>query len=114
RFLKQFSSSQPLMLILDDLLAGDRSSLLLLRFLAQDIRTARLLVVATYREAESTQSTDVVELLADLLRDGYLLSLRALERDEVGRLIAEIAGVTPWAGKVEAIHEATGGNPLFV
>src|SRR5690606_38134065 len=37
-----------------------------------------------------------------------------LDREEVGSLIAEIAGVSPCPSKVRAVHEATGGNPLFV
>lgn len=114
RFLKRASSVQPLMLILDDLLAGDRSSLLLLRFLAREVPTAHLLLIATYRDSEATRSQEVIEVLADLLREGFLLSLGKLDQAEAGRLIAEITGVTPWMGKVAAIHEATGGNPLFV
>jgi hypothetical protein len=114
RFLKQLATIQPLVLFLDDLLAGDCPSLLLLRFLAREVRAARLLVVATYRDAEAMHSAEAVEVVGDLIREGYLLTLRGLDRDEVGQLIAEVAGVVPWKDKVTAIHEATGGNPLFV
>ncbi len=114
RFLKQAASIQPLVLILDDLLAGDRPSLLLLRFLAREVRASHLLVVATHRDAQATQSPEDVEVLADLVREGYVLNLQGLSREGVGHLIEEIAGVVPWKGKVAAIHEATGGNPLFV
>jgi tetratricopeptide (TPR) repeat protein len=114
RFLKQVSSIHPLVLILDDLLAGDRPSLLLLRFLAREVRASHVLVVATYREVEATRSPEAVEVLADLIRECRQLNLRGLDREEVGRLIAQLSGTEPWEGKVAAIHETTGGNPLFV
>ncbi|HSL71718.1 MAG TPA: AAA family ATPase, partial [Longimicrobiales bacterium] len=114
RFLKQASSTTPLVLLLDDVLAGDRPSLQLLRFLARDVRASRILVVATHRDSGPPQSGEAVELLADLVREGHVLNLRGLDRTEVGRLIAEVSGVAPWKGTVSAIHEATAGNPLFV
>ena len=114
RFLKGASSLQPLVVILDDLLAGDRPSLLLLRFVAKDVRASRLMLVATYRDAEATRSPEVLEVLGDLVREGSALGLRGLSREDVGRLIAHTAGVEPWEGKVAAIAEATAGNPLFV
>jgi hypothetical protein len=114
RLLKHVSSTVPLVLILDDFLAGDRPSLRLLRFIARDIRAARILVVATYRDVESGRSSEAVEVLAELVREGYVLDLRGFDESEVGRLIAEESGVAPWHGKVAAIHQATGGNPLFV
>ena len=114
RFLKEASSVQPMVLVLDDLLAGDRPSLLLLRFLATDVRDSHLLVVVTHRDAEATRLPEAAELLASLVREGHLLGLRGLNREEVGRLIAQLSGTEPAEGKVAAIHQATGGNPLFV
>jgi tetratricopeptide (TPR) repeat protein len=114
RFLKHLASTVPLVLVLDDILVGDRPSLQLLRFLARDVRSARMMVLATYRDTEVSQSPETVEVISDLVREGHVLNLNALDRAEVGRLIADVAGVTPWPGTVAAIHEATGGNPLFV
>jgi hypothetical protein len=114
RFLKKASAIHPVLLILDDLLSGDRPSLLLLRSLAREVRTSRLLVVATYRDVEATRSPEAVEVLADLVREGHLLSLRGLDREDVRRLIGQLSKTEPWEGKVAAIHETTGGNPLFV
>jgi tetratricopeptide (TPR) repeat protein len=114
RFLKQASAMHPLVLVLDDLLAGDHPSLLLLRFLAQEVRDSRLMIVATCRDGEASESPETLEVMADLLRAGRLITLRGLERGQVSRLIAQIAETEPWSGKVAAIHETTGGNPLFV
>lgn len=114
RFLKHAASAVPLVLILDDVLVGDQPSLQLLRFLARDVRSSRILVVATYRDTEVNQSPETVAVISDLVREGHVLNLNALDRTEVGRLVADVSGVTPWPGTVAAIHEATGGNPLFV
>jgi predicted ATPase len=52
RFLAEASSERPILVVLDDLHAGDEPSLLLLRFLGDVLAEARILVVASYREAE--------------------------------------------------------------
>ena len=109
------SSAQPLVLVLDDLFDADRSSLLLLRFLVRDVRKSRMLVVATYREAEpASPSPEAEDVLAALAREGTVIGLRGLDREEVGRLVEEVSGTLPAPAKVSAIHEATEGNPLFV
>ncbi len=51
-FLKNGSHSQPLMLVLDDLHWADKSSLLLLEFLALEIAGSSLLVIGTFRDVE--------------------------------------------------------------
>lgn len=115
RYLAQSSRARPLVLVLDDLHDADRPSHHLLRFLAHDVRTRRMLVVATYREvSDGARPPDDVDVLADLVREGQVLTLRGLDRDEVERLIEQTAGVTPWDGQAVAINEATRGNPLFV
>jgi hypothetical protein len=47
---RRAASAQPMLLILDDLHAADEPSVVLLQFLARELRGARLLVVATCRE----------------------------------------------------------------
>ena len=49
-----------------------------------------------------------------LVREGQLLKLRGLDRDEVKGLIEVLSGVAPSQAKVAAVHERTEGNPLFV
>ena len=113
-YLTNASSAQPLVLILDDLHDADHSSLLLLRFLVGDVRTSRMLVGATYREAEPVPSSEAEDVLAALAREGTVIGLRGLDREEVGRLVEEVSGTVPAPAKVSAIHVATEGNPLFV
>src|SRR5262249_49686538 len=48
------------------------------------------------------------------IRDGSALELPGLSREDVGRLVEQVAGTAAVTAKVNAIHEATEGNPLFV
>src|SRR5262249_54802855 len=48
-FLKAIAASQPILIVLDDLHAADEASLLLLRFLTQEIQDSGLLIAAAYR-----------------------------------------------------------------
>ncbi len=114
KFLKNAASARPVVLVLDDLFASDRASILLLQFLVGEIRTSPMLVVVTDRAVGQVQASETVEALADLVREGQVLRLQGLERDEVRRLVKDASGIVPWDGKVAAIHEATDGNPLFV
>jgi len=76
--LKKASSARPLLLILDDLHAADDASLLLLQFLARDLRSARLLVVGIYREVEAARQPGVGTAVGDLVREGQLINLQGL------------------------------------
>jgi predicted ATPase len=62
-FLAAASHNQPIMLILDNLHGADKSSLLLLEFLAQETVQSRLLVVGTYRDVEVSRQHPLFETL---------------------------------------------------
>ena len=113
-FLKRAAAAQPSVLILEDLHAADDPSLLLLRYLARDLRNAGLLVVGTYRDVEVWRSPGIGESLGELVRDGHLMTLRGLARDDVKGLIGDLVGAAPSESTVQAVHETTEGNPLFV
>ena len=51
-FLRNASASRPLVLVLDDLHAADAPSLLLLRFLARELGSTRMLVLGAYRDVD--------------------------------------------------------------
>src|SRR6266487_484695 len=113
-FFKQAATARPLLLILDDLHAADDPSMLLLQFLARDLRGARLLVVGTYRDMEAERPLGLGAAVGDLVRGGHLATLRGLDREDVRGLIEGLSGVVPSDTKIAAIYEATEGNPLFV
>jgi AAA ATPase domain len=113
-FFKRAASAQPLLLILDDLHAADDASLLLLQFLARDLRGVRLLVVGTYRDVDAGRPWGLGDAVGQLVREGQLLNLRGLDRRDVKALIEALSGGVPSEAEVAAVHQATEGNPLFV
>lgn len=114
RFLKNASQAQPLVLVLDDLHDADRPSLLLLQYLVSDIPGSRMLVLATHRDVEAAPAAEVGDLLAVLARRGTMQGLRGLDREQVGGLVEQVSGAVALPEDVNAIYEATEGNPLFV
>jgi hypothetical protein len=111
--LKRAGGTEPLLLVLDDLHWADRSSLSLLRFVAGELRDARLLVLGTYRDVELGRSP-AAEPLAKLAGRARHLTLGGLAQDDVAELLALTAGTRPDADLAVAVHRRTGGNPLFV
>jgi tetratricopeptide (TPR) repeat protein len=111
---KQAALVQPLLLVLDDLHAADDPSMLLLEFLARDLRGVRLLVLGTYRDVAVDRPEGIGDAIGPLVREGQLVNLGGLDRNAVKNLIEALSGVEPSEAKVAAVHEATEGNPLFV
>lgn len=112
--LKRASSVQPLLTVLDDLHAADPASLLLLRFVARDLRGQGSLVIATYRDIEAQRRADVAEALGELIREGPSIRLRGFGRAEVRRFMESLTGTAAAEDDVSRMGEATGGNPLFI
>jgi tetratricopeptide (TPR) repeat protein len=114
--LRRASDERPLVLVLEDIHAADAPSLLLLQFVAAEIGTSRVLVVATYRDTELARDQPLRASLSELARIHGItkMSLSGLEPLDVGRYIESIAGRPPPAELVGSIHQETEGNPLFV
>jgi tetratricopeptide (TPR) repeat protein len=115
-FLKAASSSQPIVVVLDDLHWADKPSLLLLQFIARELTGARLLLLGTYRDVELSRQHPLAETLGDLNREhlfGRIL-LRGLTEEDVGKFIEMTSGIKPPTDLVRAVHTQTEGNPLFV
>ena len=115
-FLKNAARSRPLMLVLDDLHWADRSSLLLLEFLAQEIENSPLLLAGAHRDVEVTRSHPLSQTLGSLVREQLFrrVQLDGLTRQEVGQLVQGNAGITLTPVAEEAVHSRTDGNPFFV
>jgi len=110
------ASTQPILIVLDDLHWADKPSLLLLVFLARELRDARVLVVGTYRDTELRRHSPLAAVLADLVREGHhqRVALRGLRVEDVERFVATTAGRTASPSLVRAVHAMTEGNPFFV
>lgn len=115
-FLRAAGEVQPLVLVLDDLHAADKPSLLLLRFLAHSLRDARLIVVATYRETETDTTDSLAEAVSEVRREPVTRTIRlgGLDVSEVARVIELIGGTRPGDELATTIHHQSEGNPLFV
>lgn len=112
--LRRATAITPLVVILEDLHWADRSSLLLLDFVAREIGEAPLLLVGTYREHEARRQASIRTTLADVARRGERLDLSGLEEADTARLVAERAGTTLDDDLTRSIHLASQGNPFFI
>lgn len=113
RFLAVASSERPILVVLDDLHAGDEPSLLLLRFLGDGLAEARILVVASYRETEK-RVRELSDLFAELARVGRRIPLRGLTPSDVEAYVATVTESTVSRHALARLHEVTGGNPYFL
>lgn len=94
--------------VLDDLHWSDEPSLRLLTTVAGALRTMPVVVIVTYREGDV--GADRRARLVSALRHATVISLEGLSVDEVGELAATATGHVADAA---ALHQRSGGNPLF-
>ena len=115
-FLKNAARNRPLVLILDDIQSADKPSLLLLQFLAREVRSVPLLIIATYRDIELGRHHPLAEALKELSREhlSRRVVLRGLDEADVARYIEMTTRLTPPPVLVAAIQQETEGNPFFV
>ncbi|MCA1846044.1 MAG: AAA family ATPase, partial [Actinobacteria bacterium] len=118
-WLSAASSEDPILLVLDDLQWAAKPTLLLLRHVVRASEPARLLILGTYRDTELTHDHPLVELVADLRRDGGLerLPLSGLDDLAVAAIVEQAAGHVldeHGAALARAIYQETEGNPFFV
>jgi len=115
-FLRNAAKEQPLVLVLEDVHAADEPSLLLLRFLARNLSSSRLLLVAAYRTVDPTLSAPLSEALAELTCEPATttLSLDGLDANDVSQLIEQTTSEAPSPLLAAALRADTNGNPLFV
>lgn len=115
-FLRHASKHQPLVLSFDDFHEADPPSILLLQFVAREIHEARLLAIVTYCDVYANHQRPSSQILTQLLHEQTVqqLSLSGLSERDVARFVEMLTSITPSEGIVTAIHQETGGNPLFV
>jgi len=110
------AESTGLLLIIDDLHWADAPSLRLLEFLVRELDTARILLVATYRDADLDQSPSLQQTLAALARVERRgrVRLSGLSDSEVAAFVEATAGTASPAPLVAALVQGTDGNPFFL
>ena len=115
-WLENLAHQRPVLLLIEDLEWADPASCLLLRHLPPSLVTAPILILGTCG-AENLSSLD--HLSAAIAEFGRLqryrhMTLRGLTTAALEQMLAGMGGGEPPAELVEAIHEQTGGNPIFV
>ena len=112
--LRVCAARSPLAVVLDDLHAADRASLLLLTFLARRSTDIRLMLIGTLRDREADVGADLLEPISDFARSATRIELGGLSRGDISSLL-EAAPGTDASGELAArIHDATAGNAFFV
>lgn len=115
-FLQAIASDVPVAIFLDDLHWADDSTLDLFQHLVRSLRTSRLLVVATYREAEVAPNHPLEAALRDLSREelAETIHLPRLEPEETSKLIATtLGGRSVPSDFAEVVQRRAEGNPFF-
>src|SRR4029453_2916917 len=116
RFLAAFAASAGLVVVLDDVHWADRPTLKLLEFVAADLRDARLLVVATYRDTEVRRDDPFFDTLSRLAREPSTrrVLVDGLTAAHCAQWVA-LAGVRGDSEAVgESLYRETNGNPFFL
>jgi tetratricopeptide (TPR) repeat protein len=114
RFLRALSVERPIVVVLDDLHSADLSSLHLLHFVARELRSMRVLVIGTYREAEARASAERMDLITRVAREGAVFPLTRLDSASVAMLVrSELGGETD-EELVRTLQRSSEGNPLFL
>jgi hypothetical protein len=110
-FLRRAGARQPLLVVLEDLHWADQASILLLAFVAPELRRTSVLVAGTYREVEMRRQPKVLGTVAQA---GSQVLLRGLDRQETGDLIRRTVARVPPEAVIADLHRTTEGNPYFL
>ena len=110
------SRSGPLLLVLEDLHWADRATLAMLLHLARSPERAAALVLVTARDAGLGVGSAWMEAVDEMRRHrlAEFVTVRALDDEGVGGLVAGHIGHDPPPKLVAAIGRATDRNPFFV
>ena len=114
RFVAQLATRRPLVLVFDDVHAGDPATLQLAAFALANWRRVPITVLATARSVDANTPEASVVPLASFQRACTMLPLGPLSPDSVGELFAQRAGRAAGADELQDLCARSGGNPLFV
>ncbi|MFP3900433.1 MAG: ATP-binding protein [Acidimicrobiia bacterium] len=108
--LREAAAVGPQLIVLEDVHWADDGSLGLLRAMAPRLPAMAALMVASYRPEEARAR----DLLSGLGGAAEPITLDGLGVEEVAEVLAGMLHREPTAEEASAVHDRTGGNPLFV
>lgn len=114
-FLLKLASSQPVVVVLDDVHWADPSSLQLLEFVGARV-AGHLLVACAYRDVDPLPSETLTTTLALLARQSRVdrIDLKGLDAASAGAFMARTTGVDFAPDVTTAVHARASGNPFFI
>jgi class 3 adenylate cyclase/tetratricopeptide (TPR) repeat protein len=114
--IQTLAATRPVALLLDDLHWADGASLALLQHLARHTRSARVLLLGTYRDVAVRRQHPLEAALRDLGREklSERIVVRRLPLEGTAALVATTMGTSEVSAEfVELLHQRTEGNPFF-
>jgi len=116
QFFTELARRDGLLFSLDDLHWADASTIWLVGHLLRNLRSARVLIVACYRETELDRAHPLAKALVDWNRQRLMtrIMLRRFGAEETGAQLAALLNKEMAAGFTDAVHRETEGNPFFV
>jgi tetratricopeptide (TPR) repeat protein len=112
--IEQLAREQAVVLLLDDVHWVDVDSLRLLQFLTNELPDRALLVVCGWRDHDDIVGPQQRDIAAQIAARGESWLLGGLPEHDVRTLLTVTTGRAPDEVETHAVHERTGGNPLFV
>ncbi|MEW2386415.1 AAA family ATPase [Micromonospora sp. NPDC047707] len=111
---ERLAAERRIVLGIEDVHWGDRSTWDLLRFLVACLDDARILIVATHRDLP--YGVPMRPMLLDLRRSGKVrtIELPALSAEEVTEQATDILGHRPSRSTLDDLIARSGGNPFYV
>ena len=110
------SAESPVLLVLEDVHWADTSSLQLIRHLVRSGADARMLLVATFRDAEADVPAELAEALVDVYRTEGVARIRlgGLSPEDIREFVRLTTGAEASTELTAAMGELTGGNAFLV
>jgi DNA-binding SARP family transcriptional activator len=114
RCIRALATDRLVVVVLDDAHWADAPTVRLLQLLSDQVATARILLVVTFRDGEV--GSELASTLAAMARGAVAdrVPLGGLGEGDVGRLLAEALGATPPDELIAEVAERSAGNPFFV
>jgi hypothetical protein len=112
-YLRAHAAAEPIALFLDDVHAIDPASLELAEFIMAGLAGSRIAVFASQSDVFGRRRADLELRLSRLARRSERLVLGRLSREQVAEWVEHATGNRD-LGVARRVHDASGGNPLFV